>query len=88
LVRGTAAVARRAATFSHPGAVAHTVLVNGTPGAVVAKEARVVSAMGFTVIDGKIDETDILLDPARLDCLERSTWLGSHQGRGATRVTS
>lgn len=78
LVRGSAAVARRAATFSQPGAVVHAVLVNGTPGAVVTKEARVVSVMGFTVIDGKIDEIDILLDPARLDRLELSAWLGRH----------
>jgi RNA polymerase sigma-70 factor (ECF subfamily) len=78
LVRGSAAVARRAATFSQPGAVVHAVLVNGTPGAVVTKGGRVVSVMGFTVIDGKIDEIDILLDPARLDRLELSAWLGRH----------
>jgi RNA polymerase sigma-70 factor (ECF subfamily) len=76
LVRGSAAVARRAATFNQPGAVVHAVLVNGAPGAVVAKEGRVVSVMGFSVIDGKIDEIDILLDPARLVRLELSARLG------------
>jgi hypothetical protein len=48
----------------------------GTPGAVVAKEGRVVSVMVFSVIDGKIEEIDILLDPARLDRLELSARLG------------
>jgi len=48
----------------------------GPPGAVVTREGRVVSVTGFTVIDGKIDEIDILLDPVRLDRLEISARLG------------
>ncbi|GEM_PF-4546496 len=31
---------------------------------------------GFIVIDGQIDEIDVLLDPARLVRLEFSAWLG------------
>ncbi|GEM_PF-4677047 len=44
--------------------------------------------MGFTVIDEKIDETDIFLDPTCLDCLELSASLGHHEGRAATLATS
>lgn len=49
-----------------PGSSGHPVLVDEVIH-VHQKQSR-----HFTVIDGKIDEIDILLDPARLDCLELS----------------
>jgi RNA polymerase sigma factor (sigma-70 family) len=66
VVRGARAVASRAIGFAQLGRFARPVLVNGAVGAIVAPEGRPYSVIGFTVVDGRIAEIDILSDPARL----------------------
>jgi RNA polymerase sigma factor (sigma-70 family) len=72
-VRGAAAVAEQALTFSRFVRSARTrpALVNGAAGVVSwSPDGRLFSVMGFTVRHGKIAETDILADPARLRQLD------------------
>ncbi|WP_329054477.1 sigma-70 family RNA polymerase sigma factor [Amycolatopsis sp. NBC_01488] len=72
-VRGPAAVANQALTFSRLGAGGGTVrraLVNGAAGVVGIREGRPFSVLGFTVAGGRIVEIDILADPERLDRLD------------------
>ena len=72
-VRGPAAVANQALTFSRLGAGGGTVrraLVNGAAGVVGIREGRPFSVLGFTVAGGRIVEIDILADPARLERLD------------------
>jgi RNA polymerase sigma-70 factor (ECF subfamily) len=45
-------------------------LVNGAAGVVVVSGDRVMSVMGFTVVDGKIAAIDVLWDPERLAGLD------------------
>jgi RNA polymerase sigma-70 factor (ECF subfamily) len=45
------------------------VLVNGTPGFLIAPNGRPVTLIGLAVRDGKITEIDILADPERLSRL-------------------
>ncbi len=70
VVRGVAAVAGRAVTFTRPGALVRPALVNGAAGVVVTAEGRPVSVMGFTVTNGKIVEIHSWLDPERLGRLD------------------
>ena len=56
--------ARRLAPFARPA------LVNGAAGVVTVAGGRVVSVMGFTVVDGKVVAIDVLADPERLAGLE------------------
>ncbi len=74
-VRGSAAVAGQARTFSQLGLVVHRALVNGQPGAVSVRDGEVFSVGAFTVRGGKIVEFDILADPERLRQLDL-TFLG------------
>jgi len=72
-VRGAAAVAEQALTFSKfvRSARARPALVNGTAGVVSwSPDGQLFSVMGFTVRGGKIVEIDILADPARLRHLD------------------
>ncbi|MGW4060180.1 RNA polymerase sigma factor SigJ [Amycolatopsis sp. NPDC004747] len=72
-VRGAAAVANQALTFSRLGAgggVVHRALVNGAAGVVATREGRPFSVLGFTVAGGRIVEIDILADPDRLGRLD------------------
>jgi RNA polymerase sigma factor (sigma-70 family) len=72
-VRGAAAVAGQALTFSKFVRSARTrpALVNGGAGVVSwSPEGQLFSVMGFTVRHGKIVEIDILADPTRLRQLE------------------
>jgi RNA polymerase sigma factor (sigma-70 family) len=67
LVRGAPAVAEQVIKFGPRFArMARPVLVNGTAGAIVAPADRAFAVAGFTVVDGRILEVDILADPARL----------------------
>ena len=75
VLRGAGEVAGRATMFSQPGAEVHSVLVNGTAGAVVTSAGRPISVMGFTVSGGRIIEIDILLDPVRLRRLDLARFL-------------
>ncbi len=72
-VRGPAAVANQALTFSRLGAgggVVRRALVNGAAGVVGTRDGRPFSVLGFTVAGGRIVEIDILADPARLERLD------------------
>ncbi|HEY3464352.1 MAG TPA: sigma-70 family RNA polymerase sigma factor [Amycolatopsis sp.] len=72
-VRGAAAVANQALTFSRLGAgggVVRRALVNGAAGVVATREGRPFSVLGFTVAGGRIVEIDILADPDRLSRLD------------------
>jgi RNA polymerase sigma-70 factor (ECF subfamily) len=71
-VRGAEAVARQALTFTQLAPLARSVLVNGSPGFLVADDERVVSVAGFTIARGRITEIDLLADPERLRSLEFS----------------
>ena len=75
-VRGAAAVAGQALTYSQLGLVVRPALVNGTVGAVSTREGEPFSVGGITVRGGKIVEIDILADPERLRQLDL-TILGS-----------
>ncbi|GAA0274208.1 sigma-70 family RNA polymerase sigma factor [Cryptosporangium japonicum] len=69
LVRGAAAVARRALLFARPEAALHPVLVNGAAGVVVTVAGRPVTVMGFTVSGGAVAAITVLSDPDRLKSL-------------------
>jgi RNA polymerase sigma factor (sigma-70 family) len=69
-VRGAAAVAGRALTFSRLGLVMHPVLINGAAGVVSIRDGQLFSVGGVTVRGGKIVEIDILADPERLRRLD------------------
>jgi len=74
-IRGAAAVAERAFTYSRRDAVAQRALVNGAAGLVVTRDARPFAVMGFTVASGRIVAIDLLADQARL-CRLDPTVLG------------
>src|SRR5215211_3756458 len=65
-VRGAAAVAGQAVTYSRLGLVMQPALINGAAGAVSTRDGEPYSVGGFTVSGGKIVEIDILADPERL----------------------
>jgi RNA polymerase sigma-70 factor (ECF subfamily) len=66
-VHGAAEVAREVLHSGRPLApFARPALVNGSPGAVVRREGRLVSVAAFTFVDGRIVEVDIVADPAKL----------------------
>ncbi len=65
-VVGAAAVAGRALLFSRYAGSRQLVLVNGGIGVVNVPDGQPHSIMGFTVVDGRIVEIDILADPSRV----------------------
>jgi RNA polymerase sigma factor (sigma-70 family) len=69
-VRGAAAVAAQALTFSQPDRRIQPALVNGAAGVVTFADDRPFSVLGFTVTDGRIVEIDVLADPDRLRRLD------------------
>lgn len=74
IVRGAAAVASQAATFTRSGLSSQLVLVNGQLGFVSRRpDGRVFSVLGFTIAEGRIVEIDILADPERLGRLDLSS---------------
>jgi RNA polymerase sigma factor (sigma-70 family) len=72
VLRGAGTVAAHTATYSKWFPFVRPVLVNGTPGAVVATGRRILAVMAFIVTDGKIVQIEALMDPDRLERL--STW--------------
>ena len=73
VVRGAAAVASQAATFSRSGLTSQLVLVNGHLGFVSRRpDGKVFSVTAFTIAGGRIVEMDILADPDRLSRLDLS----------------
>jgi RNA polymerase sigma factor (sigma-70 family) len=72
VVRGAAAVAGQALSFSRFAPSARPVLVNGTAGIVAVPGGRPFAVLGFTVRRAKIVEILILADPERLRRLDLS----------------
>jgi len=66
VVRGAAAVARQATTFSLPRADLRPALVGGAAGVVVTVGDRPVAVIGFVVSGGRIVEIDAIADPGRV----------------------
>jgi RNA polymerase sigma-70 factor (ECF subfamily) len=66
VLHGAAAVARQARLGANAAAVIHPVLVNGAAGVVITLDGRPLALMGFTVVDGKIVEVDVIVDPDRI----------------------
>jgi RNA polymerase sigma-70 factor (ECF subfamily) len=75
IIRGAAAVAAGARSYSHRAPFVRPAIVNGAAGAVVAPAGRPVLIMAFTVRDGKIVAIDALADRDRLRRLDLSAVL-------------
>ena len=71
-VRGAAAVASQAVTYSQLGLLVQPALINGAAGSVSFRDGQLFSIGGVIVRGGKIVEMDILADPARLRELDLS----------------
>lgn len=69
-VRGAAAVAGRALTYSRLDLLNQPALINGAAGVVTIRNGQPFAVMGITVRRGKIVEIDILADPERLRRLD------------------
>ena len=70
LIRGARQVATEASQFASLARLARLVLVNGTPGYLVARNGQPLAVIGLAVRDGKVSEIDILADPERLSQLD------------------
>ena len=69
-VRGAAAVAGQALTYSRLGLVVQPALINGAAGAVSTRDGTPFSLGAFTIGGGKIVAIDIVADPDRLSRLD------------------
>jgi ketosteroid isomerase-like protein len=69
LLRGASEVAAQAMSYAPMARFAHPVLVNGTPGHLIARDGKPLVIIGVTSRNGKITEIDILADPDRLSRL-------------------
>jgi RNA polymerase sigma-70 factor (ECF subfamily) len=66
-VFGAEAVARRILERGRPFApLARPAIVNGAAGAIVMPGRRPVAVIGFSVVDGRIVEIDVIANPERL----------------------
>ena len=70
LVRGAHAVAEQAMAFRQLAEFSRPALVNGAYGLVTAPGGVPVSVAGFTVVNGRILEMNLLADPERLSRLD------------------
>jgi RNA polymerase sigma factor (sigma-70 family) len=66
IVRGAAAVARKARLGANPAAVLHPALINGAAGVVITLDGRPHGVMAFTVVNDQVVELDIIADPERI----------------------
>jgi RNA polymerase sigma factor (sigma-70 family) len=74
MVRGAEAVASQAAMFSQSSLDNHIVLVNGAMGILARRpDGRPFAVLGFTVVNGRIAEINILADPERVGRLDLSS---------------
>jgi RNA polymerase sigma factor (sigma-70 family) len=64
--QGAAEVAGQALIGAFPAARLHPALVNGAAGTVVTVYGRPFAVMGFTVVEGRIVEIDVIADPERV----------------------
>lgn len=69
-LRGSAAVASRALTYSRLGLLQRPALINGAAGALTLRDGEPFAVLGITVSAEKIVEIDILADPERLRRLD------------------
>jgi RNA polymerase sigma-70 factor (ECF subfamily) len=69
-LRGSQAVGRQAFTSGQLSPFVRRVLVNGTPGAVIAMRGQAQFVMAFTVAGGRIVAIDVLADPQRVSALD------------------
>ncbi len=65
-IRGAAQWAKGAVAYGHLVELTQPALVDGGVGVVVAPGGRLVRALRFTVVGGKITEIDIVGNPTRL----------------------
>lgn len=72
-LHGPDAVLANTRTGARWASMLRPALVNGAAGVVVASGEKVMSVMGFTVVDGKIAAIDVLWDPSRLGDLSALT---------------
>ena len=73
VVRGATAVAGQAAAFSKLGLSEQFVLVNGNVGLLERRaDGKLFAVIGFTIVNGRIVEMNILADPDRLGRLDLS----------------
>ncbi|MFL5869950.1 MAG: RNA polymerase sigma factor SigJ [Solirubrobacterales bacterium] len=72
-VHGAADVLQQLTRFASGARFARPALVNGAAGFVVVPANRPVAVIGFTVVDGRIAELDVLADPERLRGLDLTT---------------
>jgi RNA polymerase sigma-70 factor (ECF subfamily) len=69
-VRGAEAWARGAITFSRQARFVQPALIDGTVGLVLAPRGRLLRALRFRIVDGKIAAGEIISDPERLRQLD------------------
>jgi RNA polymerase sigma factor (sigma-70 family) len=65
-VLGAAVWAKGAVAYGHLARLTRPALVDGTVGVVVAPLGRLVRALRFTIVNGRITEIDVIGSPARL----------------------
>ncbi|MDI3422597.1 sigma-70 family RNA polymerase sigma factor [Streptomyces luteolus] len=70
LQRGSAAVARAAATFAQIARVAQPALIDGSPGVIAAQVGERFRAMTFEIEGERITEIEVITDPERLRLLD------------------
>ena len=70
VVRGALSVVKRSRAYSRSARFCRVMLVDGSPGVVMAPRGRLSRAFRVTIDHGKIREIDIVADPARLGRLE------------------
>ena len=70
LVHGAPEVIAQARLYAPLTRFARPVLVNGTPGFLVARDGQPLALIGMAIRDDKITEIDILADPERLSRLD------------------
>ncbi len=71
-IRGAAVWAKGAVAYGHLARLTRPALVNGAIGVVVAPRGRLVRALRFTIVNGKITEIEVIGNPARLGELDVS----------------
>jgi RNA polymerase sigma factor (sigma-70 family) len=70
--RGAAVWAKGAVAYGHMARLVRPAVVDGAIGAVMAPRGRLVRALRFTIVNGKITEFEIIADQARLSELDVS----------------
>jgi RNA polymerase sigma-70 factor (ECF subfamily) len=67
VIKGAVTVAKGAMASTPRAQVAEVALVNGGVGLVMAPHGRLSVVLGFTIVDGKITEIDVIADADRLE---------------------